>query len=192
MIRLFVLFPFLLSGYFGFSQGVIEHIKKLDLVPLASYSNRLHIPNKWNDTVTVHTFGIGISLIERSDVDNTNFPWYMTWEYVAAPFLKLDFNFAHYKDNYNLFLPQDGASPLVIGAGVTAGKGGAILLIPLGINGTAALATDFKNAYFQYGLGYDVMGLSIGFSGMLNLFGSGDSYYKKEVALEIRYLINWE
>ena len=183
---------FLFFSYWGEAQSVLQQIKMLDFTPIVSYSNRLHIPTASDDTLTIHSVGFGLTVIERSDVDDSYFPWYMTWEYVAVPFVKLDFNFAHYKEEFNLFTPRDGASPLVLSAGATAGKGAALLFFPVGLNGTAAVATDFKNAYFQYGVGYDVMGLSIGVSGLLNLFGPNDSFYKKEVALEIRYLINWD
>lgn len=71
-VTLFIIF-FLLS-YWGEAQSVKQQIKMLDFTPIVSYSNRLHIPNASDDTLTIHSVGFGLTVIERSDVDDSYFP----------------------------------------------------------------------------------------------------------------------
>ena len=191
-MKKFLCILFILISTNLISQGLKTKIKSMrfthDLAPIASYSNRLHLPNN-GDTMTVHTIGLGISLA-NGDFETQHFIVY-NWEYIAAPFIKLDLNFANRKGQSQLFTPQDGASPLVLSAGVTGAKGVGLLL-PFGVNATAALATDFKDGYFQYGLAWDAVGLSIGIKGMLNFTNSNQSFYKTEAAIEVRYIWGWD
>ena len=195
MRKVILLFLVLIStvSFVSFSQGLKQKLRTMrfthDLSPIVSYTNRLHLP-QGSDTITVHTLGLGISLA-NGDFESIHMPLIYEWEYVAVPYLKLDFNFANRKGQGKLFTPQDGASPLVLSTGITAAKGYGFLILPFGINGTAGLATDFKDGYLQYGLAWDVVGLSIGIKGMWNFTKSNNSFYKSEMGLELRYIWGW-
>ncbi len=187
-IILFILLALVTSS--AFSQKWKRMIDMSEYAPIVSYTNRLHVL-KGADTLTVHSLGVGISLA-NGDIDNSGFPIASTWEYLALPYVKLDFNFANSKGKGELFNPKDGGSPIMLSAGVTGGKGVAFIFLPLGINATAGLATDFKDGYLQYGLAYDAVGISIGISGMFNFTNSNNSFYKSEMGLELRYIWGWD
>lgn len=174
----------------AFSQKLKRMIVMSEVSPIASYTNRLQL-TQGVDTVTIHTLGLGVSLA-NGDIDKSGFPIISTWEYLAVPFVKLDYNIASNKGDLNFFRPNDGASPLVLSAGITGAKGFAFVVLPFGINATAAVATDFKDGYLQYGLAYDVVGISIGVKGMWSFTNSNNSFYKEEMGLEFRYIWNWD
>ena len=175
--------------HISFSQKYRRMLALKQYSPMASYTSKKNVV-KGSDTLTVHSLGIGISLA-NGEADNSNFPLYMTWEYLAIPFIKVDFNFANSIGKATFFNPKDGASPIMLTAGVTAGKGFTLIVLPFGINATAGIATDFRDGYLKYGLAYDVFGCSFGITGMVNFTNSNASYYKSELGVELRYIWGW-
>lgn len=162
--------------------------------PYVTYKNNLDL---WSgsDTTTIHTLGVGISLAQ-GDIDVTSdwngVPIITQWNYLAVPFIGIEYNLANTKGQSALYKANDGASPLMISLGATGGIGGSFLIFPLGINGTLGVSTDFKDAYVKYGIAYDMWGFSVGMSGFWNISNSSKSYYKTTPGLEIRYIWNWD
>lgn len=188
---IFILFSVL--SFESFSQLHSKFDVK-ELAPIVGYK---YVPLTINriDTTEVHTLTLGISLA-TGEVESTS-NWGIlstsgTWKYIAAPFISLDYNMAANSGQYELFKANDGASPLVLNVGITAGYGGYVLIFPIGINGTAGLSTDFKDVYLKYGIAYDIVGFSIGVGGLINMTNNNDSFYKSKLGMELRWVFNWE
>lgn len=168
-------------------------IQTANRAPIVSYKSTAFIFDGI-DTVSIHTLSAAISLTdgEFDMVDWNGVPITTTWEYISAPFLGLEYNLANSQGKAQLFKANDGASALMLSLGVTGGYGGSFLIIPLGINGTLGVSTDFRDLYAKYGLGYDMWGFTIGVSGFLNLTNNNESFYKSEPGVELKYIWNWD
>lgn len=58
----------------------------------------------------------------------------------------------------------------MVNLGVSGGRGGILTLlpVPVGINGSASISSDFKDLYFRGRIGWDIAWVSIGIGGYFN------------------------
>ncbi|MEN8928016.1 MAG: hypothetical protein ABF242_05650 [Flavobacteriales bacterium] len=184
---------FLISSIYSYSQR--EKTYKLsDIRPIFGFKNIPFATNK-TDTFSINAISVG-ACFSTMEV-NTTLNWGMlplagNWNYFT-PFISADIYTAIGLNpgSKNFGIAEDGASPVVLNMGVTGGKGYYFLFLPLGINGTAAVSTDFKDAFINLGISYDFFGFSCGMSWLAPVTGS-DSFYKSNPAIDVRWIYEWD
>lgn len=114
------------------------------------------------------------------------------WEY-CEPFVSIDMRqlttWATEEEKSRDFPIRNFVAPVMLNFGVNAGIGDTDIFFA-GIGGNIGISTDFTDTYLRMGLGFDLMGMTLGFGTHINLTNHGMySNYLDGINFEIRYTL---
>lgn len=127
------------------------------------------------DSLLVRSIELGIGLIKGNINEWISWgpiPMGWDWSYLTLPYVTFEYRwFKRYYEYQGSISENIKMNPFMLNIGVSGGKGGMLsfLPVPLSLNGMAGLSTDFNQLYLRGRIGWDLVGVSIGFTGYYSL-----------------------
>ena len=180
------------SSYFSSRESsinIFETIKE-KISPILAYKTGGTIVNN-GDSIYIRSLELGCGLTFGSTNEWVSWgplPMGYDWGYITLPVISAEYRwFSTIYDNPDLTEPTT-LKHFMLHLGVTGGRGFIVtfLPVPIGINGLAAISTDFQDLYLRGRISWDVAWVSVGIGGYYNLtHKSSETNNRNYVSLEM-------
>ena len=165
---------------------------KRELAPIINVRSHQAFTTSQQDTLFLNAVEVGFGSVQGNHQtwDAQGISWGSDWKYSTLPYVTLEYRFAQHVDNFKVMGLKGEVPSLMLNVGVSGGGGFRLLVIPMGINGTAGISTDFQDVFARVGIGYDLYRISIGSGAYLNLTKNGAlPNYMDGSYVNVRYML---
>lgn len=142
------------------------------IAPIVS-ANILGVGLVGGDSIHVNSIEVGVALVHGNMEDVASWgmlPLLTTWQYASTPFVSMEYRWYQPYEKDSISAGEVRALPnVMLNVGINGGCGALLLILPLGINGSAALSTDFRDLYFRWKVSWDAAIVSVGMGQYVNM-----------------------